>query len=391
MNVLVTSSRLPVALDEIRKFGRSGHRVFAADTFSTAPGSHSRHVAQYANIAPPASSTPRFIDDIKQLVLAWRIDYLVPCFEEVFYLARHLSEVSEVVQLFTSDFPLLAQLHDKVRFNELARALGIPAPETIVARSSAELVLALRELPRHFAKPAFSRGGLEAITNVGPLAGALRAADVTPTAEQPWLVQEYVDGVDVCSFGVAQHGRLVLHCSYIHPRQIEHAGGVVFESIIDSEALACAGRIVAATGYHGQIGFDFRRNGHGLVALECNPRPTAGVHLASDHDVVDAVLNAPSSRSPHVVPAGVRRLYASALVRDLLLHRSNLLDNLAYLRSGIPDVYAERGDRWPALFQFLSYSQVVSYLRRHGAARRSGTTLMAAYFDGIAWDGQPIQ
>jgi hypothetical protein len=83
-------------------------------------------------------------------------------------------------------------------------------------------------------------------------------------------------------------------------------------------------------------------------------------------------------------------MYASALVRDLLLHRRNFRDDVACLRSGARDVYAERGDRWPALFQLLSYAQVLAYLRHHGVAMRPRTTLMAAYFDGIAWDGQPI-
>ena len=45
-NILVTSSRMPFALDEIRKFGRRGHAVYASDTFSTSPGSHSQFVAE---------------------------------------------------------------------------------------------------------------------------------------------------------------------------------------------------------------------------------------------------------------------------------------------------------------------------------------------------------
>ncbi|MDB4970258.1 MAG: hypothetical protein JWN44_5947 [Myxococcales bacterium] len=389
MNVLFTSSRLPVALDEIRKFGRNGHRIFAADTFGSAPGSHSRHVTARAKVIAPATSPTRFVRDIKQLIRAWHIDLLVPCFEEVFYLARHLSELSEIVQLFTTGFRVLARLHDKARFNALAHALGIAAPRSLLARSARELVAALRVFPRYFAKPVFSRGGLDMLTNFGPLAGAIEVAAVRPTSAQPWLVQEYIDGVDVCSFGVAQRGRVTLHCSYIHPRQIEHAGGIVFESIVDPDALRCAERIVAATGYHGQFGFDFRRNGHGLIVLECNTRPTAGVHLTSDAALLHAVLEKPDG-PVHVVPAGVRRLYSSALLRDLVLHPSNFRDDLAYLRSDVRDVYFERDDRMPALFQWLAYGRVLPFLRRRGFAARAGTTLMAAYFDGIAWDGQRI-
>ncbi|MCU1281684.1 MAG: hypothetical protein JWM53_5230 [bacterium] len=390
MNVLFTSSRLPVALDEIRKFGRRGHRVFAADTFGAAPGSHSRHVVRRANVAAPAFAPERFYRDLSQLILGWHIDLLLPCFEEIFYLARHQPELSDLVQLFASDFPLLAQLHDKSRFNTLARELGIAAPATVVAHNREELARALGVWPRYFGRPAFSRGGLELLTNVGPLAGALDVDQIVPTPLRPWIVQEYIDGIDVCSFAVAQRGRVVLHCTYVHPRQIANAGGIVFESVVDAEALACAERVVSATGYHGQIGFDFRRNGAGLLVLECNTRPTAGVHLVSDVALVDAVLS-PSAGAPHVVPAGRRRLYASALIRDLVLHPRNLRDDVAYLRSEARDIYAEHGDRMPALYQFLSYAQVFGYLRRHRrAAARAGTTLVAAYFDGIAWDGDPI-
>jgi len=42
MNLLFTCARMPFVLDEIRKVGAEGvHRVDAADSFGTAPGSHS--------------------------------------------------------------------------------------------------------------------------------------------------------------------------------------------------------------------------------------------------------------------------------------------------------------------------------------------------------------
>jgi predicted ATP-grasp superfamily ATP-dependent carboligase len=389
VNVLVTSSRLPVALDVIRKLGRAGHRVFAADTFRSAPGSYSRWVEARAWVAPPAFEPERFIADIKQLVLLRRIELIVPCFEEVFFLARHLDELSEIAPVFTSSFDILSQLHDKARFVALARRLGLRAPESTVVRSPRELTAATKIHRRYFAKPVFSRGGVELLTNVGPLAALTDCASIAPSPLRPWIVQEYVDGIDRCTFGIAQHGRLVAHCTYLHPSQIEHAGGIVFESIDDPGALAYTERIVAAVGYHGQIGLDLRRDGDELVVLECNARPTAGVHLMSDEMFVDAMMSARRRDRVRVVPAGARRLYASALVRDLLLHPANLFRDLSYLRS-TRDVYAEQGDRWPALLQFLSYSRVVAYLRRHGHPPRRGTALIAAYFDGIDWDGQPI-
>jgi hypothetical protein len=94
---------------------------------------------------------------------------------------------------------------------------------------------------------------------------------------------------------------------------------------------------------------------------------------------------------PAVVPPGVQRLYAAALIRDAILHPRELRTDLAYLFSDATDVYAEPGDRVPAIFQLLSYRHVLSYRARHRSeAERSATKLMAAYFDGIRWNGEPL-
>jgi len=389
MNILVTCSRMPFALDEIRKLGRARHRVYAADTFHAAPGSHSRWAAGAARFTAPSRAPAQFVDDVERLVARLGIELVVPCFEEVFYLARRLPSLSRRVRVFASGLPLLEQLHHKGRFNTLARALGIAAPDTITVEDRAALEEATRALPRFVARPAWSRGGITLYTNVGPLAGALRLEDCEPTPARPWIVQAFVDGEDVCSFSVAQHGHVVAHCTYVHPRQIEHAGGIVFESVDEPETLACTQRVVEATGYHGQISFDFRRGPRGLEVIECNPRPTAGVHLMPDALLVEAILGPPNGHVA-VAPAGARRRYSAALVRDLLLHWGRVVDNLAWLARGDGDVYGEPGDRWPALWQVLSGTRALAYRLRHRRRTRRGTTLMAAYFDGVSWDGDPI-
>jgi predicted ATP-grasp superfamily ATP-dependent carboligase len=387
MNILVSSSRMPFVLDEIRKFGRAGHRVFAADTFYAAPGSHSRHVARHFEVTAPEEDALGFVDDIDAIARACAIDVIVPGFEDVFYLARHRRRLS--VRLLAPDFELLARLHHKARFRALAEELGLPTPETLLVESSDELRAAITQIPRFLARPAYSRGGTHIFTNAGPLDGELALEDCHPTPAQPWLVQEYIDGTDVCGFSVAREGRILAHCTYLHPREIEHAGGIAFESIEDGEVLICAQRIVGATGYDGQISIDYRRGPRGLVLLECNPRPSAGVHLMSPAMLVDALFGAPDGRVA-VVPPGVRRIYTSALVRDAIVHPRELLRDLGYLLSGASDIYAERGDRLPALFQILSYGYVLSYRLRHHERLRHAATLIAAYFDGISWNGERL-
>ena len=63
----------------------------------------------------------------------------------------------------------------------------------------------------------------------------------------------------------------------------------MFESIDCPESLDIVRRFVEWSNYEGQISFDFRRDARGLSIIECNPRPTAGVHLMPAKTFVDAL------------------------------------------------------------------------------------------------------
>jgi predicted ATP-grasp superfamily ATP-dependent carboligase len=381
---------MPHALDEIRKFGVEGHEVYATDTFRTAPGSHSRFVKESFITAPPAYEPKRFLADLAAIADTHRIDVIVPGFEEVFAIAKHRRTFAPAT-VFCSSFETLARLHDKRAFVELARSLALPVPDTLTATTTEELAVATAELPEYLARPAFSRGGVDLFTNVGPLAGHMPLEACAPTAARPWIVQRFVHGEDVCSFSVAQRGRVVAHSAYVHPKTIEHSGGILFESVDEPESLAMASRIVEHLGYHGQISFDFIRTPRGLVLVECNPRATAGVTLMDAKPLVDAVLH-PSGDSmpPYVVPAGAREQIASAILRDMFRDWRQIPSDLQALLSGAKDVYIQKGDMAPGLYQALSYSHVFAFRHRLHVKRHHHSDLVAAQFYDIAWNGDAL-
>ncbi len=384
MRFLVTSSRMPFALDEIRKLGRRGHHVYASDTFAGAPGNHSRFVTEALVTPSPRFEAHAFVATIGDVVRAKRIDVILPAFEEALILAKHAAELP--TRAFIPGFDTLLTLHNKVTFVELARKLGLRTPRTTVVNDRRELRAAIRGYDSFFARPAFSRAGVRLFTDTGPLAGAVSIDEADPSPENPWIVQEYVHGVDVCTFSVVQAGRVAAHCTYVHPREIEHAGGIVFESVDEPEALGIAQQVAEATRYHGQLSLDLRRTREGFVLIECNPRPTAGVMLLPGHAFVDALFDHAAPR-PRVARPGVRRKFSLALIRNMLLHWRDIPKDVEHLLSGARDAYAEPGDWAPALFQFLSYRQVSAYRQRTGAERRRPSDLMAAYVHDLSYDG----
>ena len=388
MRILITTSRMPHAVDEIRKLGRQGHLVHAADTFSNAPGNHSRFAHAHHITLSPRYETAAFVEQIIQLVRENDIDIVLPSFEEVFYLQRYAKKLAGRVNVFAPGFEALVRLHDKTRFVELAQKVGAKTPRTIVVDDDDALRRAVGEFPKYFGRAAYSRGGVLLLTNAGPLAGVVPLSRCNPTPSNPWLIQEFVQGLDVCTFSVARHGRVVAHSAYVHPKTINSAGGIVFESIVDDEAFELVQRFVEATSYHGQVSFDFLRTEEGLYAVECNPRPTSGLTVMPD-EMLDTALFGPMPNAPRVAPAGVRRHIWAALLRDMVLNWREIPSDLRELLSQSEDVYAPPGDRMPGLYQFLSMSHVLRYRRRRSAADRTRSDMLAGYFHDVSWDGDP--
>src|SRR5258705_9494714 len=56
---------------------------------------------------------------------------------------------------------------------------------------------------------------------------------------------------------------------------------VYFSPVVSASLRTMSERFIAATRFTGQISFDAIETADGLVALECNPRGTSGVHLAA--------------------------------------------------------------------------------------------------------------
>jgi len=390
MKLLLTSVRLPHALGVIRHLGEAGHQIYASDTFRSAPGLHSRYVTEAILTASPTFETAAFIESLRETIRSREIERLVPCFEEVFYIARHREELSELCEVFCPPLDVLAKLHNKESFADLTRELGLPMAQTRTVRSRDELKAATEAFPEFFARAAFSRGGVELFTNTGPLAGRVALEDCAPSPDQPWLVQEFLHGEDLCSFSVAKHGEIVAHVCYRHPLTIEHAGGIAFESVDEARSLEIARTYARATNFHGHFSLDFMQSDSDLYLVECNPRPTAGIFLMSSEDFSEAFERG-DPEAPYIVPAGETAQIGSAIVREMFRDPREIPKDLEHLFSGTPDVYARKGDRWPALYQILSYSHVFAFRHRMHVQRHKHSDLMAAQFYDISWDGDEIE
>lgn len=384
MRVLVTSSRNPFALDIVRKLGRMGHTVVASDTFGGAIGSHSRYATAHVVTASPRSDTDRFIADVCDIVTRYEIDLILPTFEEAFYLAARVDDLPAGIRLFTGPFDKLARLHDKASFQRLAAEADVPIPETVVATSDQELTDAIARFPQYFARAAYSRGGVALLTNTGPLTGLMTVDECHPTPEQPWIVQPFTGGPMVCSYSIVVNGRITAHSTYRAPEQWEHSTGIGFLSVDSTDTLAYAQRLVDALDptYTGQLSFDWVDHEGGLLAIECNPRPTSGVILMDAEDFCNGIAGNVAETA--VVAPGHTRQIKLAVLAD------SFVEPLSHLHTSLSDLIRVRdiGAGWhDGIAMLWAPASLV-----HGAklARGEHEAILAALGEDIVWNGEPI-
>lgn len=389
MRVLVTSSRNTFALDLIRKLGSVGHTVFAADTYEGAVGSHSRFLAGHLTTPSPRFETDRFIATVSAYVEEHGIEVIIPTFEEVFYLAARAADLPEGVRLYAGSFGDLARLHDKASFQRLAQAAGVPIPETVVVTSPDELRAAIDGFPRYFARAAFSRGGVGLLTNTGPLAGKVPVEDCVPTAEQPWLVQPFVDGPMVCTYSVVVDGTVQAHTTYKAAEQWAHSTAIAFVAVDSTDTLRYTRQLVDALdpGFTGQISFDFVDHGSEAAPdykiIECNPRPTNGIILLEAADVSKAIGG--ELAEPVVAIPGTQRQITLAVIADAFTEPLSHLPKTLYDLLHVRDVGA---GWWDDAAMLWSPATIV-----HGAKISHGDRkeVLAALGDDIVWNGEAIE
>jgi predicted ATP-grasp superfamily ATP-dependent carboligase len=373
VRILLTSSRAPVTLELIRALAGAGHEVFATDTFSPTLGSHSRRLCRHFVTPPPRHAPAEFGDALAEIVTTQRIDWLIPTCEEVFHVGRHHEKLSALTNVLCSPLSELDRWHNKHTFQQHAAARGLLTPRTEMVQSRAELEAALTRYPRWLLKPAYSRFAARIITNCGPRSGDPTAC--RPTASEPWLVQEYIDGENECSYSVVHQGRITVHCSYRTPHRVNAGAGSSFLAIDGEPLLDIARRLLEGTRFTGQFSLDVLRTPEGRrCLLECNPRATSGVHLLRPGPLVRGLLD---PQSPlWVEPRGS---YQQLLLVVLAQNPLRLLTNPP--RVWCRDVIFSLRDPLPALMQFVQLGHFFRVSRR----RRLG--LVEATTEDIEWNG----
>ncbi|MDT9645771.1 ATP-grasp domain-containing protein, partial [Pseudomonas sp. JV245A] len=159
--------------------------------------------------------------------------------------------------------------------------------------------------------------------------------------------------------------------------------GIYFHSCAPAPIRAFLEQFGRATGYTGQVGFDFIEDRQGRFhVLECNPRATSGVHLFDDQRV--QLVAALGNEADAALEATLEpRMIALAMLLLVAPQRA-LSRTFWHDYQQARDVIVQDGDRGPLTAQLLSLSEIIG----RALTRRCG--LLAASTADIEWNGQPL-
>ena len=344
MRVLLTGARAPAALELARLCARAGHTVHVADTYHWHICRGSRHITGAHVLPAPRGAPDAYVTAVQTLVEALQIDVIVPTCEEIFHLAAHRDALG--TRIACEPLSVLGALHDKWRFMTACDAADVRRPATWLLAHADDL----SALPHgmYIVKPRYSRFATRVL--------AWRTGDALPVLdgvhERAWIAQERLIGPSLSTWSVSTRGRLDAHVTYaVDVTAGPRGAAIAFHTVRHDGVATWVRQFLAHHRLSGQFAFDFIDSDAGLMAIECNPRSTSGIHcLRAMPDVVGTLLD-PDATAPTATREPKPEQYFRSRLALLMYGRTRRPG------AGLLDA---ADDPWPRRLQWIAWTHLLA-------------------------------
>lgn len=376
--VLITGGRAPVGLELARMFKQLGHSVVIVESQRVHISRWSRSAETTYLVPPPRQQTEAYLQQLIKIVEDEKVDVVIPTCEEVFYLSRVKERLPKSCSVWTESTETLRDLHDKWIFNTKGSALGLETPRSFRIDNRAQLESHAGLKGSWVLKPIFSRFG----HNVRQ--GTLNELLCKPLPEAAWILQEFIEGPELCAYALAHEGKMLALSIYSHDFVAGRAG-ISFEEVECPKIETAVSECVRRLNYTGQIAFDFILNGSSAYALECNPRATSGIHLLVKQQHFANVWLDPLAPGPKPIraPTGTKAM----LLLAMLSYGLRNLGSCARLRTWLATFWSSREVVWSWSDPLPFFDQLICVAQLWWQGFRSQKSVLAVSTDDIEWNG----
>lgn len=317
MRVLITDGDTRAALAIVRSLGRKGYIIHVGAEKHPSLASSSTYCSNRFEYTNPKTDNQGFIGDLIKYVRNNKIDILLPVTDiTTITTTCNRNRIEKSCHIPFSDAGSILRAADKAETIQMARALGLPVPETRIIHTK-EAFQDLQENDFNYPlviKPSRSRILIDNRWHATAVEYAQNKSDLTerllnrPEYHYPMLLQERIKGPGIGIFLCFNKGQLIGLFSHRRLREKPPSGGVstLRESIPYSEkAREYAQKLLENLNWHGVAMVEFKqdeRDGE-LKLMEINGRFWGSLQLAIDAGVdfpgilMDTVSGNPQSNS----------------------------------------------------------------------------------------------
>lgn len=284
--ILLSGGKMTKALQLARSFHLAGHRVILVESTKYRSSGHRFSRAVDAFYCVPEPSTPGYALALLNIVKYENVDVYVPVSSPAGSvpdaIARELLDgTCDVVH---SDTATVRLLDDKAQFASAAASLSLLVPDSHRITDAQQVVdfafpPGRSYILKRIAYDPVGRLNLTRLSAATPDRNAAHARSLSISPDDPWILQEFIDGREYCTHGTARSGRLQVYgCCESSPAQVN------YHNVDKPEIHLWVETFVKNLNLSGQVSFDFIESRDGRVyAIECNPRTHSAITMFHDH------------------------------------------------------------------------------------------------------------
>ena len=307
--ILVSGGKMTKALQLCRSFHDAGHRVVLVESGKDRLTGHrfSRAVDRF-HVVPDARAD-NYADALLTIIEQEGVDVYVPVCSPAASLpdAQAKALLSKHCEVFHLEPETVEMLDDKFAFSQAAKDLGLSVPDSRRITDAQQVLdfdysaAGRPYILKSIAYDPVHRLDLTRLPLGTPAAMAAFVQSLPISPENPWILQEFIEGQEYCTHSTVRDGQLRVYlCCPSSPFQINY-------EMVDKPGIRqWVDRFVSAERLTGQVSFDFIEDAHGEVfAIECNPRTHSAITMLYDHPGVAAAYLEPGTDV--VVPTATSR------------------------------------------------------------------------------------
>lgn len=327
-NILLTGGRAPVTLDLARQLHVAGYRIFVAESLPYHLCRTSSKVEKNFQVSPPNQLPSQYIKELRTIIENEQIDHLLPTCEEIFTIAQGIKQLPSSCQVWSESIERLDLFHNKWRFIQCVKNFGWKTPKTWLIRSNEELKERLRQVnPQQpwILKPVYSRFSSQIIRLEHAQSLIPESCDISD--HSPWLLQEWVNGRQICTYSFVIKGKMLAYAAYPTLFTAGQGTSILFQPYENPSLQKKIEQLLASYRLTGQFAFDWIQTAENeWIPIECNPRSTSGIHLLSstadwriilgDAEKPDSVCFTPAPHSNRMIGLAMCT-YGLASIRSL--------------------------------------------------------------------------